>query len=232
LIGPAGETALSKALAGLANAGYTPAGSEYGETSQLLGSPVQGGALDNAAFLTITDERGLPKAYTVPFEVKNIREWVYGRTAELHQLLHKAALLQVANPRSPIVPVLVCRRRHETARLLGMAIGFYSVQYRTQLVAPSPEVSVKALTEVQNELGYEDLRPTNDAPPVLVKALRESVTRDAAHTAERWATCAPVLVDELATLRRPNLTNADRTSAWNDLLAAIQSLGISYTGRE
>lgn len=229
LIGPAGESALSKALAALANAGYTPAGADYGETAHLLGSRVQGGALDNAAFLTITDQRGRPAVYTVPFEVKNVREWIYGRSRELHQLLYKAARLQIANPDVPIVPVLVCRRRQETARLLGMAIGFYSVQYRTQLVAPAPGVPEHRFTEVQTELGYQDIRRTVDPPAVMRKALRESVTRDAARTAERWADCAPALVDHFATLRRP-LTNPQRSIAWNELLDAIDTLGISYGG--
>lgn len=138
--------------------------------------------------------------------------------------------MQVANPKVPIVPVLVCRKRHETTRLLGIATGFYSIQYRTQLVAPAPVVTDQRFTEVQTELGYEDIRRTTDPPAALLKALRESVTRDAARTAERWADCAPVLVEHFSTLRR-SLRHHQRTTAWNDLLDAIRNLGIiPYTG--
>lgn len=229
LVGRAGETALSSALTASANAGYVPAAGRYGETGHLLGMTVPGGPLDNAAFLTVPDHTGVPTVYTLPFEVKNIREWVYGRSPELHQLLHKAARLQVAHPTVPIVAVLVCRKRHETTRRLGIATGFYSIQYRTQLVAPAPVVTDQRFTEVQTELGYEDIRRTTDPPAALLKALRESVTRDAARTAQRWADCAPVLVEHFDTLRRP-LPHRQRTTAWNDLLDAIRNLGISYTG--
>jgi hypothetical protein len=114
LIGPPAETALSAALTRLAPTGYTPA-ENYGETNHLLEAIVQGGALDNAAFLTLTGPRGRPLAYTVPFEVKNLREWIYGRASELHQLLYKAAHLQANNPGVPIVPSLSAAagtRRH------------------------------------------------------------------------------------------------------------------------
>jgi hypothetical protein len=87
--------------------------------------------------------------YTVPFEVKNLRKWIYGRASELHQLPYKAAYLQATNPRVPIMPILVCRCRQETTRQLGMAIGFYSIQYRTQLIAPAPDVPEDDFEEVR-----------------------------------------------------------------------------------
>ena len=62
----------------------------------LLGKPVPGGTLDNAAFLTTMDAfTNTPSGtYLVTVEVKNVRHWIYPRHWEIHQLLHKSAALR------------------------------------------------------------------------------------------------------------------------------------------
>ncbi|MGW4720862.1 hypothetical protein [Nocardia sp. NPDC004260] len=57
----------------------------------------------------------------LPIENKNIRDWVYPRSAEPYQLLRKAALLQRDAPEANIMPVLVCRH---TLRFLAQRLGF------------------------------------------------------------------------------------------------------------
>jgi hypothetical protein len=224
LIGPAGEAAVTDALTRLAGKGYTPATGIYGETDRLLNMTVPGGSLDNAAFLTLPDAMGRPTAYTVPIEVKNRRAWIYARSRELHQFLYKAARLQEANPDTPIVPVLVCRRRQESTRRLGMATGFYSVQYHTQLVKPLADIDREHFAQVQTELGYVDLRLSETANARLMKALGDSVTRDAAKAADRWRTFAPVLLPHSDRLRT-NLNNHDRAIAYGAMLDDLRDIG-------
>jgi hypothetical protein len=107
IVGNAGEVVARAALRAAAPRGYLlvrPDG--LGDVDEVLGAPVPGGSLDDAAFLTLLSDDGTPlPPYFVPVEVKNLREWIYPRTPELHQLLHKASALQVAHPDWAMVPL-------------------------------------------------------------------------------------------------------------------------------
>jgi hypothetical protein len=76
------------ALTAAAPYGYRLLNPVGGETRTLLGAPVPGGSLDNAAFLTTMDAAQLTPTgqYVVLIEVKNIREWIYPSAAELLNL--------------------------------------------------------------------------------------------------------------------------------------------------
>ncbi len=87
------------AMVAAAPYGYRLINPTSGQTSTLLGAPVVGGTLDNAAFLTTMDVTAnslTGRSYLVVVEVKNVRHWLYPRHWEIHQLLHKAAAIQEA----------------------------------------------------------------------------------------------------------------------------------------
>jgi hypothetical protein len=202
LIGPAGEAVLHRSLTEAAPHGYRLVHPDGAQVRHLLGNPVQGGPLDHAAILQLVDPDGRPAGpVVVPIEVKNIRHWIYPTSAELFQLLHKAALLQIANRDQSILPVLVCRRRNYYTWQMGLELGFLPLEVHYQFLLPRSVIDVKHLNEVRNELGYRDLKLSEDAEPRLVQAFTNSVPRDAASYAERWKQCGPELVDYFESLR-------------------------------
>jgi len=146
MIGPAGERVARRALREASDLGYTPTSGGWDtEVVELLGVKVPGGPLDAAAHLTVADPvTHLPTAYTLPIEVKNIREWVYAESSELHQVLFKAARIQQAQPAARIVPVLITRRRQDTALRMGQDLGFYSIQRRTCSRSESLQTSLSS----------------------------------------------------------------------------------------
>src|SRR5437879_1545953 len=139
-------------------------------------------------------------------------------------------MLQLRQPDAAIVPVLVCRRRHQRTLRMAVDLGFYAVQYRTQFIRPTPEIRPDHFTQVQFELGYEDMRMTDVPPPSLLAAIRESLVRDAAATCERWARAGPALVANCDRLRRANVTGPARIRALDDLRERAIELGLRSDG--
>lgn len=123
LIGKGGETVVHNSLLKAAAFGYRLIQPRTGEVTTLFGESVPGGSLDNAAWLTtLSRQTQAPTGdmFLVPFEVKNIRSWLYPNHAEIYQLLYKAARLATSHPHHPVLPILICRRAH-TKRTLAMA---------------------------------------------------------------------------------------------------------------
>jgi hypothetical protein len=135
LIGPAAERVLHASLLEAAPHGYRLTKPERGEVGFLLGRQVAGGRLDSAAFLQLVDKDGRAGATVVtPIEVKNIRHWIYPNSAELFQLLHKAALLQQAT-RSAIRAGLGLSPP-ELLWAMAKELGFFPIEVRQQYVLP------------------------------------------------------------------------------------------------
>jgi hypothetical protein len=88
-------------------------------------------------FLTPLSDQDEPlPPYFVPIEVKNLREWLYPRTPEVHQLLYKAAALQVGHPDHRWSPSSFCRRAHTTTYYMAFQLGFHVVDTRSQFNSP------------------------------------------------------------------------------------------------
>jgi len=228
-VGPGLEGVVHASLLAAAPYGYrlfNPAG----EVRSLLGAPVPGGSLDNGAVLTRLDPETLTPdgQYIVVVEVKNLRQWIYPRTQELHQLLDKAARLQVAEPRRRFVPVLVCRKAHYLTNVMAQQVGFYVIQTHRQYVRPfvaETDEGRRYLSELNSELSF-DLTP--EAGPVnpMVEHFRTPIQRVADRTAERWTAVAGPMASTLGRLRDDALTYDERAAYMDELaMTAAAALG-------
>ena len=200
-----------------------------GEVRSLLGGLVPGGSLDNGAVLTRVDPETLtPEGqYIVVVEVKNLRQWIYPRTQELHQLLDKAARLQVAEPGRRFIPVLVCRKAHYLTTVMARQVGFYVIQTHRQYVRPFVAETDEGrcyLSELNSELAY-DLTP--EAGPVnpMVEHFHTPIQRVADRTAERWAAVAGLIASTVGRLRDDALTYDER-AAYMDELATMTAAAL------
>lgn len=151
VIGAAGEAVVHHSLR--SSNGYTliqPAG---GDIRTFLGEQVQGGALDNAAWLLALNPTThfIQGTYAVPIEVKNVQQWIYPDSKLLHQLLYKASMLQHRHRNIRFVPVLVCRRAHYLTNVMAVDLGFYVISTKRQyirLVAVGGDNDRRAFEEV------------------------------------------------------------------------------------
>jgi len=199
-----------------------------GDVTELLGRPVVGGSLDNAAFYTPLHD-GLPRPpVTVVIEAKNLREWVYPHTQELDQVLSKAAQLSVDFPGAWILPVLVCRRMHYTTTRMAKQMGFHGIETRRQYVRPVVAVegdSRRRFDEVVAELGY-DLQPHEGAVPQMVQQFVTTVPKRVDEATRRWReVCAhPAVLPALKMLRDDRLSEDDRHSTLAELKAAVDDV--------
>jgi hypothetical protein len=156
-------------------------------------------------------------------EVKNIRHWVYPNANELHQLLHKAALLQVRHPDLPICPILITRRKSFSANAMSRELGFRILDVNKQFVLPVAEVDREALERLRSELGFTDLIADDGAATGLVRAL-SSVAATAMANAMNWQTYGPELVEDFEHLRQ-DLRPGVQHSAMEELREAVRELG-------
>jgi hypothetical protein len=193
-----------------------PAG---GEISQLFGQPIPGGALDDVAYLAALTPNQIPITFTVLIEVKNLRRWLYPQDHEIFQLLHKAALLQIAYPQQPLVPVLICRRAHYLTFTMAKDLGFRVFYTLTQPILPHSEASPAAVDEVNEELGYQLVR-RNEAHSKLTEELTQTLPRDASDIAKRWRLSAQILAPFAERLRE-DITPGHRSSIMRELKEAI-----------
>lgn len=224
LVGPAGERVVHESLIAAAPYGYRLHSPGGGDIHHFLGSSVEGGSLDNAAFLQVPSEDGLPgPTIVLPIEVKNIRSWIYPSTSELYQLLHKGALLQAAHPSLAIVPVLVCRRRSFFVWAMAKELGFFPIEVAAQFVLPRSAIDHAQFNEVRNELGYRDLELGESALPRLVQALETSLPREASKYAARWKVCGPPLAEQFEELRE-HMAPATRQRAMADFRDEVSHL--------
>jgi hypothetical protein len=189
-----------------------------------LGEEVEGGPLDAAFWIQVTNTVGLPVANVLcPVEVKNIRRWIYPSAHELHQLLHKSALLQARNPEVLICPILITRKKSFPANQMSRELGFRVLDVNAHFVLPIREVDSDVLDRLHTELGFSDLVAHDTAHPGLVAALR-SVATTAVSNANSWKAFSPDLVDHFAALRT-DLPKAAQDAAMQEFKEAVRELG-------
>jgi hypothetical protein len=219
LLGPAGEAVVHHSLrdAASSGAGYLLLGREGSEVRSVFGEDVPGGPLDDAAFLQTLDPGGMPLSFFVPIEVKNVRHWMYPRSKEIHQLLHKAALLQDAHRDRAIVPVLVCRKKSILAYWMSIEIGFRIIETNRQYLRPHADVRPDTFEAVKEDLGFTDLVQTEEADSIITGVFATSLPKEARGIAERWAICGPELIDHFEQLREDSLSDKDRDNALSEL---------------
>lgn len=217
VLGAAAEAVVHRALH--AANGYLLLNPSTGQTTMLRGAAVPGGALDNAALLTLIDPRtNTPTAtYDVVIEVKNVRSWLYPGDNELHQLLWKAAGLQLALPHVTVLPVLVCRQAAHVTVTLTRTLGVYVVRTVAQLAPGNLEPA--KLAEIVDELGYRI--DSNDEPaPALINHFTTLIPAAAAELAGRWKTYGATFLAYYEQLRRDDLSHVDRAYLRQQLLTA------------
>jgi len=213
-IGHAGEIVQHASLVAAATAGYKLIRPEGGPVDTIFGTPVPGGALDDAAHLQLVDHQGLPTGSVfIPIEVKNVREWLYPSASELYQLLDKAVRLQALHPTLPIAPVLVCRRAPYFTMNMAKQLGFFVAQTRNQFIRRVTEVlddDGRLLREVQRELGFHDLIATESVHLSLARLYSDTLPTVARRTAETFALSAPILARYASALRQDTLMFGER----------------------
>ena len=154
LLGTGGEAVVAATLRAAAPHGYQLLNPASGEVRTLLGQPVVGGPLDNAAMLSVLNPATLVStSFLVLVEVKNVRSFLYPQAQEVHQVLYKAAEVAVAHPDLPVIPVLVCRRAHFSLFTMAKQLGMFVVQMKLQPVQPSKQLDLAHLEEIRTELG-------------------------------------------------------------------------------
>lgn len=222
-VGAAGERVAHASLIAAAPGGLRIERPEGGEVANLLGEPVQGGPLDNAFWASILNPVGLPiDTVLCPVEVKNIRHWVYPNADELHQLLHKSALLQIRHPDLNICPILITRKKSFSANAMSRELGFRILDAHKQFVLPIADVDRAALQAMQDELSFVDLVAHDAADAGLVRSL-SSVASTAMTNAAKWRTYGPELVDHFDELRS-GLSPAQEQTAMGELREAVRDL--------
>lgn len=225
VIGPWGEHVVHEALRAAAVHGYLLVNPGGGHITTLFGAPVPGGPLDDAAQLQLLDSVGKPAGTVVVLvEVKNVRGWIYPESPELFQLLDKAARLQLANPDVSFLPVLVCRRAHETTFYAAHDLGFLVVDLQAQFLPPTARIDPGHLEEIRRELGYLDLVVGADPPKVLVRRLTRTVPAQARKFADQWRLTAAVVGPLFTELRKESLPQRTRRRHLNALRDAARSL--------
>ena len=220
--GLTGEEVVRLSLADAAQHGYTSINPHprFGEVKQ-IGTAKLAGALDSGAWLTTLDPIiGLPlPTHGLLVEVKNIRQTLYPRHQEVHQLLHKAAVVQNAHPDLPVVPLLVCRRAHDWLFWMAKDLGFLVHAAKRQFLTLPPKTELRYLDEIRTELGFTDLTVATAAEPKRIENLfTDTLPKTARTTASRWATVGSTLTEHYATLRK-NIKPWERKPA----LAALRT---------
>jgi hypothetical protein len=215
--GPAGETVVRESLVDAIPHGYTSINTNtpFGEVKK-IGTATFPGGLDSGAWLaTIDPTTLLPRpAHAVPIEVKNRRLTLYPRHAEVHQLLHKAAIVQNTHPSLPVVPVLVCRRAHDRLFWMAKDLGFHVHQARRQFLTLPPKTDDRLLEEIKDELALRDLTlVSSTSRPRIEAVFTTTLPKHGPDIATRWAAVGSTLTDSYALLRSERLKPWDRNSA-------------------
>ena len=221
LVGSAGEQVARDSLSASPPHLYAPVQANYGPVASVLGAAVVSGALDSAAWCFSRHEGLVGRPVLLPIEVKNLREWLFPDAPQVHQVLHKAAALSAADATTPLVPTLICRRRHITTLYMAQDLGFFVIEVKKQWLAPSNQYSSRELMEVRNELGYEFLSVAAGPDPLLVKILRETLPGRAEAAAERWSAVGARFGAEYAVIVNDRLPATTRRASFEKLRAGV-----------
>lgn len=209
-LGPAGETA---ALASIRESHCMVEGPDTQERTGLGGYRFSGPVDWMGTTLSLSQGR----VAVVVVEVKNVRSWIYPHSQEVYQLLSKAAGLQRHSPHLDIVPVLVCRRANRRMFAMAHHLGFFVVEAEQQPTGLS-EDEEGYLTEVRQELGYQDLRRGKEPIPKVTRGFA-AVHENWPRFADRWRTLTgePEAVAAIHALAERGLPGPTRTSLKHEL---------------
>jgi len=225
--GEAGELVLRTSLQRAAAQGtpYLPMARRFGEVTDLLGQRPYG-AFDSGAYLHSLGSSGVPQLpVALPIEVKNRRLTLYPIHKEVHQLLAKAATIQLAHPTYPVAPVLISRKAH--ARLFWMAadLGFRVWATQRQYVLATRDIDERKIQELRTELGLVDLTVVDrGSPPRIEKFLVESLPKQARKAADDWAVYAETIAPYAEELRKDVLTPQERQQLVDQLRDSVVEL--------
>lgn len=217
--GLAGERVLAQAIRSNLN-GIAPLQDE-GEVRSILDLKLKGGSYDDAAALFAMND-GAVETVLLPFEMKNVRRWIYPDDPETHKFLYRSAYLQQERPDALICPVFVGRRRNAKTWLMAQDLGFYSIQTRLHYVLKTSRIRLKAFEEVRLGLDFSDLTQEDESPRIR-KVIDKSLRRDALATAIRWRSHGSQFLEHYDYLRG-NLGYGERRQAITDLQDAALEL--------
>lgn len=215
--GEAGERVLRHSLT---NAGdhLTPVLKGYAETPHLLGVSLRG-PIDSAAHM-IAYRDDMPRVIVVPIELKNRRLVLYPTHEEVHQLLQKAAHVQITQPTADILPILVCRRAHPYLFWMARDLGFLVHTMGRQYVTIPKSLDRRKFDEVTRELGLDDLYlPTTDdgRPRVIGQFFSKTIRNYGPPQLPRWKISADAAMSHFEQLRFKLTDPADRPAAVQEL---------------
>ncbi len=137
---------------------------------EVNGVPITRGPLDVLAHILAVPEATADAALVI--EVKNIHSWVYPWTAELWELLVKAAELAES---TAVMPVLVCVRAAFVTNQMAKDIGFLGCYMGQQLF--SPDIDQEEFSAMVEEFGLAIIQhdgPVKSVVIFLTKTLRRS----------------------------------------------------------
>jgi hypothetical protein len=219
-IGEAGERVVRASLRSM----YYPVMANFGEVGHLFDGPVEGGAFDSAAWIN-PPHAGVPGALVLaPIEVKNLRHWLFPRSAEVHQLLYKAAVLQQRHPEQRIAPMLIARERNITLFKMAQDLGFFALNIHRQFMLPTTEITSREIEEVRSELGFGFLHVGDGPDSLLTGILQNTIPPLARDVADRWKLRGAKLGAFYQLLRDKRISERRRAQLTSELRAAAEAL--------
>ncbi|GII25353.1 hypothetical protein [Planosporangium mesophilum] len=215
--GAAGEAVVRTSLMDAMPVGYLPMVDKpvFGEVPRIGTADRLPGALDSGAWLVIKDrDTGIPlPPHALLVEIKNRRMTLYPRHNEVHQLLHKAALVQEQHPDLAVVPLLICRRGHDRLFWMAKDLGFLVHATRAQYFTMPEDTTERHVDEMRNELGLADLKlVAPDTPARIISLFTSTIPKTAAATAARWSSVGSKLLPHYKELRLDTIDNETRNS--------------------
>lgn len=221
--GDAGEAVLRHSLS-IAGTHLIPMEPGFGEVRNVMGVKLYG-ALDSGAWLhSIDPATGLPRLpFALPMEMKNRRQWFYPIHKEVYQLLGKAAALQMQHPAQPMVPIFVCRRAHPWLGWMAKDLGFLLHTTRRQFATLPHKMTGKLFEELRTDLSLADLTlVSEDSLPSIQQFFRETIIKQAARAAPRWAAAAATVAPYAGKLRTENVPPGDRLELVRELRQELE----------
>jgi hypothetical protein len=177
---------------------------DHGKISSLYGRDLRPvGSIDNGCVWYDYDSGSI---FQLVMEAKNLRDWIYPWSAELYQLLFKAAYLipfaQAEGQR--VVPVLVCRRAAPTLFLMAKDVGFHIIDTQRQLIsfdAIEGSEEFRQIQEVRFELGLLDVLDHRGPFSRITNQFERTLPPRCSEVAARFELIGPSLIGEFAEMR-------------------------------
>jgi len=200
--GDAGEFVVRYSMT-KAGAHLLPMTPGFGEVANIGPTRIHG-PLDSGAWLSSIDpQTGLPNPQDgVLIEVKNRRLVISPIHKEIHQILHKAALLQTTYPDRDFVSVLICRSVHPRSYWMARDLGFLIHATRREYVYLPKDMDLRLFNQVPAGLALTDLTLVDpESPPRIIEFFTTTLPARASKQKERWKIAAPYVLETAGQLR-------------------------------